>query len=312
MILQFGDESVMRVRVPLCNCILAFRAQIFVLSLLTLLIFGMKLAEAQGVGGRGAFVYTGNNGLSGTSNQQIHGYVINATAGTLSAATGTPFAAGSQVLAIAAHPSGKFAYVATANGTVAAFTVDSYTGTLTPVPGSPFASGAAGGSGTVLTIDPAGKYLYEAGGSQLYAFSIDSSSGALSAVAGSPYSTSGAAAVAVDPSGQYLVASSGGGAWVYAITSGTGALTAVNSTVSGCGGSSIMFEPSGHFLYGAYGGVTACSFSSTSGGLAPVAGSPFGGGTSFRVLRCIRRDRFSMLPRSSASITARATGFMAM
>lgn len=247
----------------------------------------MKLAKAQGSGGRrGAFVYTGNNGLSGTSNQQIHGYVINATAGTLSAATGTPFAAGSQVLAIAAHPSGKFTYVAMANGTVAAFTVDSYTGTLTPVPGSPFASGVAGGSATVLAIDPAGKYLYEAGGSQsgssqIYAFSIDSSSGALSAVEGSPYSTSGVVSVAVDPSDQYLVASSGGGAWVYAIASGTGALTAVNSAVSGCGGTAITFEPSGHFLYGTYGGITACSFSSTSGGLAPVSGSPFGGAMSF-------------------------------
>src|SRR5208337_3258649 len=63
--------------------------------------------------------------------------------------------------------------------------------------------------------------------------------------------------------------------------SGTGALTAVNSMVPGCGGISMTFEPSGHFLYGSYGGITACSFSSTSGGLAPVSGSPFGSGIDF-------------------------------
>ena len=230
---------------------------------------------------RGAFVYTGNNGLSGTTNQLINGYVINATSGVLSQAAGTPFAAGAQVLAIAGHPSGKFAYAATSNGTVAAFTVDSYTGTLTPIPGSPFVSTAGAGGVTILAIDPAGKYLYEAQGNQLYAFSVDSGSGALSAVEGSPYSTTDAVAVAVDPSDQYLVVSNGSGAWVYAITSGTGALTAVNSMTPGCGGASMTFEPSGHFLYGTYGGITACSFSSTSGGLAPVSGSPFGSGTGF-------------------------------
>lgn len=251
------------------------------LALLSLFTTLLPIAKAQSR--RGAFVYTGNNGLSGTTNQQIHGYVINQTTGTLGAATGTPFAAGSQVLAIAAHPSGKFAYVATANGTVAAFTVDSYAGTLTPVPGSPFASSAGTGGVTLLTIDPAGKYLYEARGYQLYAFSIDSGSGALSAVAGSPYSTVGAVAVAVDPSDRYLVASNGSGAWVYALDGSTGSLTAVNSTVSGCGGTAMTFEPSGHFLYGNGSGlgISVCSFSSTSGGLMPVSGSPFGSGIYF-------------------------------
>jgi trimeric autotransporter adhesin len=225
---------------------------------------------------RGAFVYTGNSPWGAPTNELVRGYVINSTSGTLSTASGTPLSAGGQVLAIAAHPSGKFAYVATANGTVSAYTVDSYAGTLTPIPGSPFAT--SGGNPAALAIDPAGKYLYAAGGNQLYGFAIDSSSGALSALPGSPYSSTGALGVAVDPSGQYLVVSNGSGAWTYAITSSTGALTAVSSMVPGCGGTRIAFEPSGHFLYGSYGGITACSFSSTSGGLMPVSGSPFGSG----------------------------------
>jgi 6-phosphogluconolactonase (cycloisomerase 2 family) len=192
--------------------------------------------------------------------------------------SGSPFPVTGRLLAIAGHPSGKFVYVASNDGSLAAFTVDSLAGTLTPVSGSPYTiSGESGGyfpAPTILSIDPTGKYLYAAGGSQLYGFAIDSSSGALSAIAGSPFTASSASAVAVDPSGHYLVTSSGSESWVYAIDSSTGVLTASGSGVSGCGGNRMTFEPSGHFLYGAVGGsgISACSFS--SGALSVVSGSP--------------------------------------
>ena len=239
-----------------------------------LLTIGTTLTEAQGAITRwGAFVYTGNTPYGPPSNTLVNGYAINTTAGTLTKVAGSPFATGGQVLAIASHPSGRFAYVASGNGTVAAFTVDSLDGSLTPVSGSPYTVGTSLGSGTVLAIDPAGKFLYVAGGSSLYAFAIDSTAGGLSAAAGSPYSFS-AYSVTVDPSGKYLVAFGGSGSSSYSINGATGALTAVGSAVTGCGGSFMTFEPSGHFLYGAGGGISACSFDSGSGALVLVAGSP--------------------------------------
>ena len=239
-----------------------------------LLTIGTTLTEAQGAITRwGAFVYTGNTPYGPPSNTLVNGYAINTTAGTLTKVAGSPFATGGQVLAIASHPSGRFAYVASGNGTVAAFTVDSLDGSLTPVSGSPYTVGTSLGSGTVLAIDPAGKFLYVAGGSSLYAFAIDSTAGGLSAAAGSPYSFS-AYSVTVDPSGKYLVAFGGSGSSSYSINGATGALTAAGSAVTGCGSSSMAFEPSGHFLYGAGGGISACSFDSSSGALVLVAGSP--------------------------------------
>jgi 6-phosphogluconolactonase (cycloisomerase 2 family) len=239
-----------------------------------LLTIGTTLTEAQGAITRwGAFVYTGNTPYGPPSNTLVNGYAINTTAGTLTKVAGSPFATGGQVLAIASHPSGRFAYVASGNGTVAAFTVDSLDGSLTPVSGSPYTVGTSLGSGTVLAIDPAGKFLYVAGGSSLYAFAIDSTAGGLSAAAGSPYSFS-AYSVTVDPSGKYLVAFGGSGSSSYSINGATGALTAAGSAVTGCGSSSMAFEPSGHFLYGTSNGISACSFDSSSGALVLVAGSP--------------------------------------
>ena len=235
---------------PSCALLVVFVAflQFFVLS--------VTVAQAQGVISRsGVFVYTGNTGYAGSSNTLINGYVINATTGTLTNASGTPFATSGQIFAIAAHPSGKFVYAAIDNGTLAAFTVDSFVGTLTPVPGSPYTAQASGtiqaiDAKNMLAIDPAGKFLYLAGISSLYAFAIDAHTGALSVVPGSPFSSNGASAVAIDPSGKYLITASGSsGTLAYAIDGGTGALTAVGSVVSGCGGSFMAFEPSGHFLY---------------------------------------------------------------
>jgi hypothetical protein len=133
-------KTVMRERLfPPTLSRVSYRVRIPLALYLLLLAIGTTLWNAQGViTRRGAFVYTGNTPWGSPSNALVNGYAINATAGTLSKVPGTPFATGGQVLAIASHPSGRFAYVASGNGTVAAFTVDSLDGSLTPVPGSPY------------------------------------------------------------------------------------------------------------------------------------------------------------------------------
>jgi len=243
------------------------------------LISSTTPADAQRGGTRtGAFVYTGGNGYSGSS-APVSGYAINTTSGTLSLVSGSPFGLPGRLVSITGDPTGKFVYVTTDDGSLSAFTVDSQAGSLTPVAGSPYTAPTGGssywGNGKLLAIDPAGKYLYVAGGSQLYGFSIDAGSGALTAISGSPFALS-ASAVAVDPSDQYLAVYNGSGVQSYTINSGTGALTAAGTRASGCGGSHMTFEPSGHFLYGTTGsGIAACSFDSSSGALAAVTGSPF-------------------------------------
>jgi 6-phosphogluconolactonase len=223
------------------------------LMLFVLCAVGANCASAQN---RGTFVYTGGNGYSGTPTP-VSGFAINASNGTLSTVSGSPFGLPGRLLAIAGDPSGKFVYVVTTDGSLSAFTVDSLAGTLTPVSGGPYTiSGTSGGyspTGRILSIDPTGKYLYTAGGSQLYGFAIDASSGALSAIADSPFTATSASAVAVDPSGHYLVTSSGTESWVYTIDSSTGALSAYGSGVSGCGGNRMTFEPSGHFFTARWG-----------------------------------------------------------
>jgi 6-phosphogluconolactonase (cycloisomerase 2 family) len=256
-----------------------FQLNVLFLLLISLLCISAQQVLADGPSSRsGAFIYTGGNGYSGSA-APVSGYGINTSSGTLSLVSGSPFSLPGRLLAVVGDPTGKFVYVATDDGSLSAFTVDSQAGSLTPVAGGSYTAPTGGSSywasGKLLAIDPTGKHLYVAGGSNLYGLSIDRGSGALAALTGSPFALS-ASALAVDPWGQYLAVYNGSGVQSYAINSSTGALTAAGTMVSGCGGSHMTFEPSGHFLYGTTGaGITACRFDSSSGALAVVTGSPF-------------------------------------
>lgn len=285
-VLSMNDER--HPIVPLCY--ISYLRHLFALFLLLLSI---GVAEAQvPISHSGAFVYTGNSPYGASSSVLINGYVIDATAGTLTKAIGSPFATDGPIVSIQAHPSGKFVYAVVGSypQKVAGFTVDSLAGTLTPVPGGAYPAGASGGTMTVLAMDPAGKFLYVVSSGSLYAFSIDASAGTLSAVPGSPFATNGVNVntATVDPFGKYLVAWSGdgSGARAYAIDGVTGALTAAGSAVRGCGGLSMTFEPAGHFLYGTgrQMGISSCSFDSNTGAMVPVAGSPGASANVFRAL----------------------------
>jgi 6-phosphogluconolactonase (cycloisomerase 2 family) len=96
-----------------------------------------------------AYVVNQCGNVSCTGSGNVSAYTIDSTTGTLTAITGSPFAAGMGPHSVAVDPSGKFAYVANecisinscSSGNVSAYTFDSTTGALTAVTGSPFAAG---------------------------------------------------------------------------------------------------------------------------------------------------------------------------
>ncbi|OFX19577.1 MAG: hypothetical protein A2V77_10435 [Anaeromyxobacter sp. RBG_16_69_14] len=84
----------------------------------------------------GRFAYVANQG-----DNNVSGYVINATTGELSL-FGSFDDAGSNPRSVAVDPGGKFVYVANSGGDVSAFTLDGGTGALAPVSGSRFPAGS--------------------------------------------------------------------------------------------------------------------------------------------------------------------------
>ncbi len=111
--------------------------------------------------------------------------------GTLTAITGSPFAAGLQPGAVLADPGGAFLFASNfGSNDVSVFVIDSASGALGQISGSPFATG--GGGPGFMTSN--GSYLYVADQTtnDVAAFLIGAG-GKLSAVKGSPFN------VAVSP-----------------------------------------------------------------------------------------------------------------
>jgi 6-phosphogluconolactonase (cycloisomerase 2 family) len=185
-------------------------------------------------------------------------------------------ATASHPLAIAIHPSGKFAYVANfSSNSISAYSVDATTGKLSSIDANdattaidtiPTRSGPVS-----IAIHPGGGYAYVANATSgdISVYSIDATSGALTAIdanganAGTntyistmgnlPYS------VAVDPTGQFLYAvnSNSGGVAHFDIAS-DGTLTYISCSLScnansnamtGINPRSVAVDPTGQFLY---------------------------------------------------------------
>ena len=132
----------------------------------------------------GKFAYVGANG-----SDDVYGYTISATSGSLTPIAGSPFAdPGSGPEGVIIPPTGGFAYVPnSSSNNVAAYTISASSGALTPVAGSPFADpGSAPQTGAV---DTKSKFAYvtNAGSSNITAYTIDAGSGALTPVTGSPF-----------------------------------------------------------------------------------------------------------------------------
>lgn len=193
---------------------------------------------------------------------------------------------GAGPIAIAIHPSGKFAYaVNQISNSVSGYTIDPLSGALSGIDLNGSASGTTIATRTSpfsIAITPDGQYAYVAnaietdsaicasGCGSVSTYSVDTTTGALTPI------TSIAAgktsySVAVDPSGQYAYVANGAGGtgnngdvWVYTIAGGT--LTATGTPVlAGIGPRAVTTDPSGKYVYVVNGGSNDISAYAISG-----------------------------------------------
>ncbi len=238
----------------------------------------------------GRFLYTANTG-----DDTVSGFTIDPNTGALSPVLGSPFTtgAGACPISVAVDPLGRFLYTANeCSSNTSAFTIDRGTGALTPAAGSAF---AAGTEPACVGVAPSGKFIYvcNALSSNISAYAINASSGALTQVAGSPFPTvNDPASVTFDPSGSFAYATNlnNATAQAYSINPSTGALTALSLIVTqaapgdlvGTGGAAgVTYTPK--FAYVANqqsNNVSGYAINAGTGALTPVAGSPFGAGSS--------------------------------
>jgi 6-phosphogluconolactonase len=201
------------------------------------------------------FVYTANGG-----SDDVAALKENLNTGTLSAVTGSPFAAGDinenvpGVLTV--DPAGKFLYVGDANSAeISTFSINRDTGVLTEVAGSPFPSGAS----AAIRVHPSGMFLYAANFDQgsISAFNIDSGTGVLSEIPGSPFALDGLVmSLALHPSGNFAYATFAGtdgllGIAVFSVNSQSGAITRLSNARLDLQAGNLTMHPSGKFLYSA-------------------------------------------------------------
>jgi 6-phosphogluconolactonase (cycloisomerase 2 family) len=120
----------------------------------------------------GKFLYT----LSGNGINTLQAYAMDTSTGSLTI-LGPAIAVGSQPVATALDPDGRFLYVANNNdSTVSAFKV-AWNGTVAAVAGSPFATATAP---LALAVDESGSFLYVATSSgEVSIFAIDQKTGVL-------------------------------------------------------------------------------------------------------------------------------------
>jgi 6-phosphogluconolactonase (cycloisomerase 2 family) len=197
------------------------------------------------------FAYVANSGSNNVS-----AYSINASSGHLTAASGSPFAAGMYPNWVVVDPSGRFAYVANSgSNSVSEYTINSASGALAAISGSPLATS----SPVFVAVDPSGRFAYVGNNSSITGYTINASTGALTAISGSSVSiTEVPTGGAVDPTGQFLYVvappSSGNGGYVYecSINPSTGALATITGSPFTADMNypiSIAVDSSGRFAY---------------------------------------------------------------
>jgi|HubBroStandDraft_5_1064220.scaffolds.fasta_scaffold24131_3 6-phosphogluconolactonase len=233
------------------------------------------------------FVYVAN-----VYSNNVSGYAVNASDGSLTQLKGSPFATGYGPAGIAIDPTGKFAYVANNGGVsgkpgnVSAFAINAHTGALTQVAGSPFGAGA---NPIAVAIRPDGKFAYVVNYSShnVSVFTINAKTGALQKV-DVAQTGNDPTALAIDPSGKFVYESHtgfhpdfrSGHLDGYAIDGTAGSLKKIKraGNATNLDPVSATIDASGKFLYVAnYDGqsISAYEITAATGALSAVQGSPF-------------------------------------
>ena len=200
----------------------------------------------------GNYLYVAN-----AASENISVFSIDASAGTLSPVTGSPFAIGLPPQNMKLTPSGNFLYVTAPSqpyGLIIGYSVTA--GVLSSIG----VTSTAGLNPSGLVIDPKGSYLYTGNSSSnsISIFSI-SSTGGLTPVAQSPINDSYTSPLSLtfDPTGTYLYVANEGSAnvTVFSISSSTG-LPAILTTSTTTGAFStepnpsfLAFDPKGKYLF---------------------------------------------------------------
>ena len=212
-----------------------------------------------------------------TTASNLFGFSITASNGTL---TGIATPAGAPGgTAVASNAQKSLVYTLSSSGQISGYTLNRSDGSLTAISGSPW--GGAGVGVAFLTVDSAGQNLYVPAAQDLTVvpFSIGST-GALTI--GLQVSTPAAPLTAtVDPAGHFLYVPMGTkGTELYQIMGGALADVETIPPLGQAGAVYLAINPAGTFAYVSDGvsGVAAYSINATTGGLTPVANTPFAAG----------------------------------
>ena len=243
------------------------------------------------------YVSDGQNNQVGGSfygrvfNNQVDGFAVSKTTGTLTPLLGSPFPLplptgypNGYPQGMTTDPQGKFLYVSDP-ADIDALTINSTTGALT------FISNAASSGGPDVTVDPSGTFLFADGTSS---FAIDANTGTLTEVAGSPFSlpnyigfSPSPSTMVVDSTGNFLYVldsnfptlgppSPFGLVAGYSINATSGALTQIPDPPSLGSALPSGIATVGSFLYVTNAqGIYGFSIASGTGVLTQVSGSPF-------------------------------------
>jgi len=202
---------------------------------------------------------------------------IDQASGALTPESGSPFAAGSQPVSIAATLNPAFLVLDGGANSIYAFGLSG--ATAFALPGSPYATGKLP---VAQVLDSSGRFLYVAnrGDDTVSGFRV-AYDGSLTSMSASPFFTGHLpAAIAIDPYSRFAYVINAGDSTIsaYRIDSASGNLVAIPGSPFGAGGSPMaaQIDSLGKFLwvsYGATNGISGFSVDQISGALAPIAGS---------------------------------------
>jgi 6-phosphogluconolactonase (cycloisomerase 2 family) len=187
--------------------------------------------------------------VSNPFTNDVSGFTVDASTGTLTPMPVTSFAAGTTPRQVVVDPFGRFAYaVNSGSDDVSGYTIDQNSGILSAI-----GSFAAGTTPLGASVDPYGRFLYVVNSvsNNISAYSIDSNTGILSEIQGSPFD------LKVDPANSpiHVVLDASGRFFYYTISelySGVNCLT--RDEISGelsdrvCSGGGAFHLPAGVFV----------------------------------------------------------------